>query len=126
MKEIVAPWINDANLKLAFENICSDIKTDNTKRNTVVHGDWGMGRSMSLSELIEQQKQDKAVAVRKNAAVKVKASDIMALAFRFGKHQMHLLDFWLEHVASKKKSSRQSSRPSRNAIQPRSPKRAKP
>ena len=89
--------LNDDHRK-ELEQLYGEIKSDIAKRNTVVHGSWE--EKISLADLAsmgsaEHDKRDAAV-LKKN--MKLKASEVMDLAFRFARYQHRLIDWYQQLI----------------------------
>jgi hypothetical protein len=98
MRDLIWPIVRDTPQGNEFKVIYDDIKDLIAKRNTVIHGDWGL--NLTVTEMRDSilTRRGKAIAKRKWKSDEVKADEVTALAHRFAQRQLDLLTWCFEHV----------------------------
>ena len=77
--------ITDERLKRQAKSLCERISSDNSSRNTVIHGEWQYNALNALA-------RGSAVAQKKQHSVK--ADEVIHLAHRFAAHYEDLIDLF--------------------------------
>jgi len=94
MRTLVLPVIPDKEQADAFEDLYSRITTDNSLRNTVIHGSWESKGKLSLQSLLADLNAGRNATVKRGNHT-MKASEVMEVARRFSDHQSNLLRLWV-------------------------------
>ena len=93
-KTLFYPLLTTDGLRKRLDSLHERIKSDIPKRNAAIHGDWGLGRSIPLSEIFNRKNVNDTDAVYKTLTIK--ADEVMDIARRFANYQMELVSIWME------------------------------
>lgn len=106
LKGVFRPLAIDDDHARRFDLIYGDIADVIPKRNTTIHGEWGSDTSIAQWFLLFFDKPKSSnPAARRNTTV-IRASEVMALAHRFGEIQRRLGD-WHEELRAHWRSQKQ-------------------
>jgi hypothetical protein len=91
-KAVFAREVLDEQHAKDLRRLHEDMKGGIAKRNAVIHGSWE--EKMSLADLARLNDPDRNATVYKKA-MKINASEVMALAHRFAEYQMRIVDWYM-------------------------------